>query len=70
VGPWLGVVCSAVLWYRSLSLLWGAVARHATAEPDDPDLPEVIARVEEDRRAYLRWGLDTVGFALYLFGRP
>lgn len=68
--PWLALVSSHDEWDRYESLQWRAAARHAAAEPDDPDLSEVIARVEEDRRAYLRWGLDTVGFALYLFGRP
>ena len=68
--PWLALVSSDDEWDRYESLQWRAVARHAAAEPDDPDLPEVVGRIEEERRAYLRWGRHTLGFGLYMFGRP
>ena len=30
-------------------------------------MPELIARVAKDRREYLNWGRDTLGWALYVF---
>ena len=37
------------------------------AHPDDPDLPELLERVAKDKSVYLRWGRDTVGWAIYVF---
>ncbi len=54
-------------WYEALQ--WRAAARYATANPDDPDVPELLSRVASARDAYLRWGRDTLGWALYLFAR-
>jgi cyclopropane fatty-acyl-phospholipid synthase-like methyltransferase len=39
----------------------------ALCQPDDPELPAVIARIHSWREIYLRWGRDTLGFGLYLF---
>jgi SAM-dependent methyltransferase len=47
-----------------------AIERYASEQPDDPDVPEMRARIRRWRDAYLRWGRDTLGFALYLFYRP
>jgi SAM-dependent methyltransferase len=68
--PWLALVSSGDEWDRYETLQWRATARHAAAEPDDPDLPELVSRVERNRGEYLRWGRNTLGWALYLFGKP
>lgn len=39
----------------------------ALRQPDDPELPAMIARIHAWRDIYLRWGRDTLGFGLYLF---
>jgi SAM-dependent methyltransferase len=65
--PWLALVSSGDEWDRYEALQWRAAARYAADHPDDPDLPEVVARVEKARRAYLRWGRETLGWALYVF---
>jgi SAM-dependent methyltransferase len=70
LAPWLALVSSNDDWDRYQTLQWRATARYAAQHPDDPDLPEVTGRVEKDRREYLRWGRETLGWALYLFGRP
>jgi len=57
-------------WDRYETLQWYAAARYATANPDDPDLPELLRRVAQARHEYLKWGRDTLGWALYLFGKP
>jgi len=54
-------------WDRYEGLQWHAAAEYARTEPDDPDLPELSERVAKDKRAYLKWGRDTVGWAIYVF---
>jgi hypothetical protein len=36
----------------------------------DPDVAAVLERSRRWRDAYLRWGRDSLGFAVYLFYRP
>lgn len=75
-GQWVGLapvyaMPSAVEDFdRYEALQWRAADRWAVAHPDDPDRGEVLARVARDRAAYLRWGRDTLGWALYLFRKP
>jgi SAM-dependent methyltransferase len=54
-------------WYEALQ--WRAATRYATANPDDPDVPDLLARVASARDVWLRWGRETLGWALYLFAR-
>jgi SAM-dependent methyltransferase len=54
-------------WDRYEGLQWYAAEAYALDHPDDPDVPELLERVRRDRDAYLRWGRDTVGWAIYLF---
>lgn len=56
-------------WDRYEGLRWSATVEHARSHPDDPDLPEVVRRVGEERAAYLRWGRDSLGWAIYVFRR-
>ena len=34
---------------------------------EDPDLAELVERVSKARTVYLRWGRDTLGWAIYIF---
>jgi ubiquinone/menaquinone biosynthesis C-methylase UbiE len=45
------------------------VERHVRAHPEDADGPAMLARIRRWCDGYLRWGRDTLGFALYLFRR-
>ncbi len=54
-------------WDRYETLQWYAVAVFARENKNDPDLPAILARVNTGRTNYLRWGRDTLGWALYLF---
>ncbi len=54
-------------WDTYEGLQWYATAEYARGHPDDPDLPELVERVEKGRTAYLRWGRDAVGWAMYVF---
>jgi len=47
-----------------------SIERYAREQPDDPDVPAMLDRIRRWRDGYLRWGRDTLGFALYLFYRP
>ncbi len=47
-----------------------SIERYARERPDDADVPPMLDRIQRWRDAYLRWGRDTRGFAVYLFHRP
>ncbi len=47
-----------------------SIERYAREMPDDPDVPAMLDRIRRWRDGYLRWGRDTLGFAVYLFYRP
>jgi ubiquinone/menaquinone biosynthesis C-methylase UbiE len=54
-------------WDRYETLQWYAAERYARDNPDDPDIQEILVREAHERTNYLRWGRDTLGWALYLF---
>ncbi len=47
-----------------------AIEQYAREKPDDPDTPKLLERIRWWRDMYVRWGRDTLGFALYLFRSP
>jgi len=57
-------------WDRYEGLQWQAAQRHSAAHPDDPDVEALLRVSRSHRDAYLRWGRDCLGWALYLFGKP
>jgi SAM-dependent methyltransferase len=63
------IVSSSDDWDRYEGLQWYATAEYARTHPDDPDLAAVVERVEKARATYLRWGRDTLGWAIYMFRR-
>ena len=63
------IVSSKDDWDRYEGLQWYATAEYFRTHPDDPDLAEVVERVEKGRATYLRWGRDTLGWAIYMFRR-
>jgi SAM-dependent methyltransferase len=56
-------------WDSYEGLQWYATAEHARTHPEDPDLPELVRRVAKNKAVYLRWGRDTIGWAIYAFRR-
>ncbi len=56
-------------WDTYEGLQWYASTDYARSNPDDPDVPELLERVARNRAAYLRWGRDTLGWAIYVFRR-
>jgi SAM-dependent methyltransferase len=63
------IVSSNDDWDTYEGLQWYATAEYARTNPDDPDLAEVVERVEKTRATYLHWRRDTVGWAIYMFRR-
>jgi SAM-dependent methyltransferase len=57
-------------WDRYEGLQWQAAQRYAAAHPDDPDVEALLGTSDKNRDAYLGWGRDCLGWALYLFRKP
>lgn len=56
-------------WDNYEGLQWYSTSEYARAHPDDPDIAELTQRVAKQRATYLRWGRDTLGWAIYAFRR-
>lgn len=54
-------------WDRYEGLQWYASERYARNNPDDPDAPELLSRQRKQQEEYLRYGRETLGWAIYLF---
>jgi cyclopropane fatty-acyl-phospholipid synthase-like methyltransferase len=57
-------------WDRYEMLQAASVDRFEQDHPNHPDLAEIRARCDRAREAYLRWGRDCRGFAMYVFRTP
>jgi SAM-dependent methyltransferase len=54
-------------WDRYEGLQWYAAEAWASEHPDDPGVEDVLERVRHDKEGYLRWGRETLGWAIYAF---
>lgn len=54
--------------YESLNML--SAESYAVENPDDPDIEELLDRRRRDNKIYLKWGRDTINWAIYLFRAP
>jgi hypothetical protein len=54
-------------WDRYEGLQWHATADYARTHRDDADLPELLECVAKEKSAYLKWGRDALGWAIYVF---
>ncbi|NQW18248.1 MAG: methyltransferase domain-containing protein [Chloroflexi bacterium] len=57
-------------WDRYESLQMLAAETYAEEHPDDPDVLELLERRRKADMDYLKWGRDTVNWAVYLFRAP
>jgi len=57
-------------WDRYEGLQWCASAEYARTDREDADLPELLERVAKEKSAYLTWGRDVLGWAIYVFRCP
>jgi len=63
------LVSNADDWDRYEGLQWVASDEYARSHAKDADLPEIARRIDQQKAAYLRWGRDTLGWAIYVFRR-
>ena len=54
-------------WDRYEGLTWYAAETWASGNQDDPDIEAVLKKVRAEKAAYLRWGRETMGWAIYVF---
>jgi SAM-dependent methyltransferase len=54
-------------WDIYEGLQWYAAQQWASEHPDDPDVEELLKRVRKNKEAYLRWGREVLGWAIYVF---
>jgi ubiquinone/menaquinone biosynthesis C-methylase UbiE len=64
------ITSSEADWDRYEDLYASEIERFAREHPDDPDREAMLKRIRRWRDAYQRWGRSTLGFGLYLFGKP
>jgi len=65
--PLWAVVSSDDDWDEYEWLYSMSIENYCYEHPEDPDCIAMLARIRTWRRTYLKWGRDTLGFALYLF---
>jgi ubiquinone/menaquinone biosynthesis C-methylase UbiE len=65
--PLWAIVSSEDDWDEYEWLYSMSIENYCYDHPEDPDCPAMLARIRTWRRTYLKWGRDTLGFALYLF---
>jgi SAM-dependent methyltransferase len=68
--PWHAVTATTDEWDDYEWRYGRSIEAYALDQPDDPDVPAMLARIRAWRRTYLTAGRDTLGFGLYLFRRP
>ena len=56
-------------WDQYEGLQWLAADEYARQNPSDPDITELMNRVTSNKNIYLKWGRDTIGWAIYIFRR-
>jgi len=54
-------------WDVYEGLQWYAAEQWAGGHVNDPDVKELLKRVRQGKAAYLRWGRETLGWAIYVF---
>ncbi|MFX1555683.1 MAG: hypothetical protein ACFFC9_00405 [Promethearchaeota archaeon] len=54
-------------WDRYIGLQWHATDKYVQAHPSDPDLPELLAKLNKEKNLYLKWEREAIGWAIYLF---
>jgi SAM-dependent methyltransferase len=57
-------------WDQYETLHWWAAEEYVSKNPDDPDNNEILSKNEMYKEIYLKWGRDTLGWAIYVFKKP
>lgn len=73
IGEGVGLSCVYAMessiddWDSYLALQWKAVYEYSRANPDDPDLAELVERNTKEKKHYLRWERGVLGWGVYIF---
>ena len=54
-------------WDNYMALSWRGAYDFVRDQPNDPDVAEIVERTANDKNAYLRYGRDCLGWAIYVF---
>jgi SAM-dependent methyltransferase len=54
-------------WDKYLGLQWYAMDKYAQGYPEDPDLPDFLAKLNKEKKLYLQWEREAFGWAIYVF---
>jgi cyclopropane fatty-acyl-phospholipid synthase-like methyltransferase len=57
-------------WDRYETLHWNAVERWLSANPEDPEAAEIEARYRHEKRKYLRYQREYLGWAIFVGWKP
>jgi hypothetical protein len=52
---------------KALGLQWYATDKYILSHPEDPDIPELLNKLNKEKNLYLKWERDSIGWAIYLF---
>lgn len=55
-------------WDNYETLQWWAVYEYIEKNPDDPDNAELLNKLKISKESYLKYGRDTLGWAIYAMG--
>jgi hypothetical protein len=54
-------------WDHYETLGWWAIDEYQKTNPNDEDNLEMLERKKREKETYLRWGRETLGWAIYVF---
>jgi hypothetical protein len=57
-------------WDHYETLGWWAIDEYQKTNPNDKDNLEMLERKKREKEIYLRWGRETLGWAIYVFKKP
>jgi len=57
-------------WDHYETLGWWAIDEYEKTNPNDQDNLEILERKKREKETYLRWGRETLGWAIYVFKKP
>jgi len=75
-GEEIGLSCLFTLvsnkddWDHYETLQWWAVDNYIQSHRDDSDNQELLEKTKMEKELYLRWGRDTINWAVYIFRNP
>ena len=76
IGDEVGLSCVFTLasdfedWDEYETPHWWAVSEYSDSHQDDPDLPEIWESLRKNRETYLKYGLDVMGWCIYIYRKP